>query len=92
MKKPYSTDELVGMLDCRPQTARAALCRSGHYLGIVPIKLPNRKLLWPAEQVERVLQGLPARPESDAKEEVSDWRVRAKELRLSGCAAKRDRA
>lgn len=91
MKKPYSTHELVSLLDCRPQTARAALCRAGHYLGMKPVKLPNGRLLWPAEQVERVLQGLPARPESDDKEEASDWRVRAKEHLIADCVVKRNR-
>jgi hypothetical protein len=28
----------------KPQTWRAAYCRNGHYLGMVPVKLPNGRL------------------------------------------------
>lgn len=39
----------------KAQTLRAAYCRYGHYFGIVPIKLPNGRLLWPADFFERLL-------------------------------------
>jgi hypothetical protein len=50
-----STEEFARRLCIRAQTARAALCRQGHYYGIKPIKGPNGRLLWPADAVDRLL-------------------------------------
>lgn len=52
-----STETLALNLGIKPQTLRAALCRNGHYMGIRPIKLPNRFLAWPADAVARLLAG-----------------------------------
>ena len=52
-----TTEELAGLLRIVPQTARAGLCRNGHYLGMRPVKLPNGKLLWDAAAVERLTSG-----------------------------------
>jgi hypothetical protein len=35
----------------KAESVRSALCRFGHYFGIVPTKLKNGRLLWPAVQV-----------------------------------------
>jgi len=51
-----TTEELAAALRIVPQTARAALCRNGHYLGLRPVKLPNGKLLWDAAEVDRLIQ------------------------------------
>lgn len=32
-----------------PATVRRSFCVNGHYMGIVPIKLPNRRLAWPQD-------------------------------------------
>lgn len=53
----YSTDEAASLLKIRPQTLRAAVCRSGHYAGVRPHKLPSRFLAWPADQIERLATG-----------------------------------
>lgn len=53
----YSTEELAAALKVQPQTARAGLCRDGHYLGLRPIKLPNGRLLWDASAVDALLNG-----------------------------------
>lgn len=59
--KQLSTEEAAARLKVRPQTMRAAICRQGHYLGLVPHKLPNRLLLWDGEAIDRLTQGhLPA--------------------------------
>lgn len=50
----FSTEELAGLLRLKPQSLRAALCRDGHYFGLHPRKLPNGRLLWPADAVERL--------------------------------------
>jgi len=52
-----TTEEMAGQLRIVPQTARAGLCRNGHYLGLRPVKLPNGKLLWDAAAVERLVAG-----------------------------------
>ena len=52
--KHLTTEALAAELRVKPQTLRAALCRSGHYFGIRPIKLRNRLLLWPADSLERL--------------------------------------
>ena len=41
-----STIEVAQILQVKPNTLRHALCEKGHYCGMKPIKLPNRKLLW----------------------------------------------
>ena len=55
--KRISTDELAAQLRIVPQTARASLCRFGHYMGMRPVKLPNGRLLWNASDVERIASG-----------------------------------
>jgi hypothetical protein len=47
-----STEDLAAAAGVVQQTVRAAYCRSGNYLGLVPIKLPNRFLRWPSNSVE----------------------------------------
>lgn len=55
--RTYSTEQAAAALHVRPQTLRAALCRAGHYCGVMPIKLPSRLLAWPAEAIDRLLNG-----------------------------------
>ena len=55
--KHYSTEELAEILLVKPQTIRAAFCRVGSYYGLMPIKLPNRRLIWSAEDVNVMLKG-----------------------------------
>lgn len=52
-----STEELAALFRVRPQSVRAALCRTGHYLGIRPVKLATGKLLWDSAAAERVMNG-----------------------------------
>lgn len=49
-----STEHAAERLAVRPQTLVAGLCRSGHYLGLRPIKLPNGRLLWDATEIARL--------------------------------------
>lgn len=46
-----STDELANILAVEPQTIRKRYSETGSYHGIKPMKLPNRRLLWPVESV-----------------------------------------
>lgn len=50
------TEELASRLGLKANTLRIALCRRGSYCGLVPLKLPNRHLLWPDDSVERLTQ------------------------------------
>lgn len=52
-----STDELAALGKVVPQSIRAAVCRNGHWLGLTPVKLPNRRLLWDAAEASRVFSG-----------------------------------
>lgn len=49
------TQTLAARLGLRPQSIRAQVCRTGDYFGLRPGRLPNNRLLWPADSVERLL-------------------------------------
>ncbi|MDY0222536.1 MAG: hypothetical protein RBR67_15500 [Desulfobacterium sp.] len=51
----FTTNKLAEKLGVKPDTLRRALCVNGHYLGIRPVKLPNRRLLWPSRAILRVI-------------------------------------
>lgn len=57
MDAHYHTEQAAERLKAKPATLRHSLCLKGHYLGIVPRKLPNGRLLWPVEAVEAVISG-----------------------------------
>ena len=52
-----STKKVAEALNVEDQTPRASLCRHGHWMGMVPVKLPNGRLLWSAAEVARLLAG-----------------------------------
>ena len=52
-----TTEQLAEQAQIKAQSLRAAFCRDGHWCGIRPVKLPNRRLLWPADAVNAVLSG-----------------------------------
>lgn len=57
LPQKLTTEELAEVAKVVPQSIRAAVCRKGHWLGLRPVKLANRRLLWDAEQVAAVLNG-----------------------------------
>ncbi len=57
-----NTNELGRLFGVKGDSIRVHLCRRGSYFGLKPIKAPNGRLLWPADEAERVLRGEPARP------------------------------
>jgi hypothetical protein len=59
-----STTELAALLNIKPQSIYKRLCVTGSYWGINPSKLPNGRLLWPADAVEQLKK-------STGKEEAS---------------------
>ena len=50
-----TTEKFAEELQVKPNTIRSALCRTGSYMGIRPVKLPNRFLAWPDDAVDRLL-------------------------------------
>ena len=51
----YNTEKFASLFCVKQESVRCALCRNGHYLGVVPAKLPNGRLLWPKESAVRLL-------------------------------------
>jgi hypothetical protein len=49
-----STDELAALLSIRPQSIRKRLCQTGGYFSLRPLKLPNGRLMWPADAIEQL--------------------------------------
>lgn len=54
MQQTIQTAAFARQLGYRPASIRTAVWRNGHFNGIKPIKLPNGRLLWPADAVERL--------------------------------------
>jgi len=54
-KQKITTKEFAAALSIQQQSIRSALCRAGHYLGLVPVKLPNGRMLWDAQSVHLLL-------------------------------------
>lgn len=52
-----STEVLAAKFGARPQTPRASYCRFGHWLGLIPTKIPNGRLMWDALDADRLLAG-----------------------------------
>ena len=52
------TKELAALLNIKPQSIYKRLCVTRSYWGLTPTKLPNGRLLWPADAVLRLLRGV----------------------------------
>ena len=64
------TEQLAAALHLKPQSLRAAICRTGHYFGLQPRKMLNGRLLWPADSLDRLQASVhQARQENGAKAE-----------------------
>ncbi|ROO31958.1 monooxygenase [Salinisphaera japonica YTM-1] len=55
-----STAAFADSIGAKAGSIRVRLCQTGSYFGIKPKKLPNGRLLWPADSVERLLGEVPA--------------------------------
>lgn len=51
----FTTEQLGDLIGIKPVSIRVRLCQTGSYFGLIPSKLPNGRLLWPADSVERLL-------------------------------------
>lgn len=53
--KHLTTEELATALNVQPQTIYKHYSKFNHYFGVIPNKLPNRRLAWPPNAVEQIL-------------------------------------
>lgn len=49
-----TTEEFAAQHLVQPQTVRKQYAAIGTYCGIKPLRLPNRRLLWPADTIARL--------------------------------------
>jgi hypothetical protein len=61
----FTTEELAALFKAKSQTPRASYCRHGHWMNLVPVKLPNGRLLWDAREVDRLLAGAAVKTPGD---------------------------
>lgn len=50
-----TTEEFAEAVGMSPQTLRKRYSQTGSYFSVRPIKLPNRRLLWPADAVQQLI-------------------------------------
>ncbi len=55
--RPLTTEELAELLSIRPQSIRKRYCQTGAYFTLRPVKLPNGRLMWPADAIEKLAGG-----------------------------------
>lgn len=56
-RQHLTTEELAAALNVEPETIHKGRAKNGHYCGVKPTKLPNRRLAWPLDAVERITKG-----------------------------------
>lgn len=54
MQQAIQTATLAQRIGYKSASIRTAVWRNGHFNGIKPVKLPNGRLLWPVDAVERL--------------------------------------
>jgi hypothetical protein len=50
-----TTVQFSAQIGIKPESIRVRLCQTGSYFGVTPRKLPNGRLLWPADATEQLL-------------------------------------
>ncbi|MDR7006655.1 hypothetical protein [Paraburkholderia strydomiana] len=58
-RQHLTTEELAAALDVEPQTILKGRSKNGHYCGVKATRLPNRRLAWPLDAVERITKASP---------------------------------
>lgn len=54
-RQHLTTDELAERLHVRPQSIRKRYSQTGAYFSVRPVKMPNRRLMWPANAIEQLM-------------------------------------
>ena len=52
----FTTGQLAHALSMQADSVRKRYWQTGSYFGVRPAKLPNGKLWWPADSLDRLLQ------------------------------------
>lgn len=58
-RQHLTTEELAAALNVEPQTILKGRSKHGHYCGVKAVRLPNRRLAWPMDAIERITKGGP---------------------------------
>ncbi len=53
-RRHVSTDEFAERMLVLRQTILKSYSRDGSYCGIRPVRLPNRRLAWPSDEIEKL--------------------------------------
>jgi hypothetical protein len=56
-RRLISTEELAESLALRPHSIRKRYYQTGAYFCLHPVKLPNGRLMWPADSVSQLAGG-----------------------------------
>ncbi|HDR9064377.1 TPA: DNA-binding protein [Burkholderia vietnamiensis] len=57
-RRPITTEELAALLSIRPQSIRKRYCQTGAYFSLRPVKMPNGRLMWPADALDKLAEGV----------------------------------
>lgn len=52
-----TTKELAFAISVEPASIRRRHCTTGSYHGVFPVKMPNRRLMWPADSLAQLTKG-----------------------------------
>jgi hypothetical protein len=76
--RSYNTQRTAAVLGgILPASISTALCRNGHYCGVVPVRLPNGRLLWPADEIDALASGARAVEAPDVGARLAAARAQA---------------
>ena len=70
-QRNYSSARAATVLGIKAHSLSTALYRNGHYCGVRPARLPNGRLLWPADQIDQLAAGTRAEESPDFAERLS---------------------
>jgi hypothetical protein len=63
-QRPITTEELATLISITPQSIRKRYCQTGAYFSLRPAKMPNGRLMWPADALEQLKCGSRAQKEA----------------------------
>lgn len=52
----WNTKKIAEIYGVVPDTVRRNLCVRGNFMGLLPLKLPNGRLLWPAVTPKQLIE------------------------------------
>jgi hypothetical protein len=59
-----TTNQLARLAITTPGNIRVRLCQTGSFFGVKPLKLPSKRLLWPADSLARLAAFKAEKPEA----------------------------